>query len=155
MIDFELPNPPHEVLRHLADFGADWRESRIPVALRRAGVLGVAVEVDADQFQMQIQAARRSPEFRLRGVVAVTPNGGSRINGRLELSPANRAIMSCLVLVVGSSVWHSSGLVAAVIALGAVAAVIAGLNGVGRTLGEREYLALVKHAAIGIETPAT
>ena len=152
MIALQSPNPPREVLRRLEDFGADWRESKLPADLRRAGVLGASVAVDAGQFRMRIQAARRSPEWRLHGVVTAAPNGGSDIYGRLELSSVNRVMMVGIVLIIGTSVWYAEGSVAGVIALGAVTAAIAGLNRVGRTLGEREYRALLEQAVAGIPT---
>ena len=152
MIEIKLSNPPSEVLQRLEKFGADWRESKIPAELRRAGVLGATVAVNADTFRMRIQAARRSPEFYLDGEVVATPNGGSQIRGNLDLSSVNRAMMGGAVLVIGASVWHSAGSVAAVITIAVMSAAIARLNRMGRTASEREYHTLLEHTAIGIPT---
>ena len=155
MIDLQLPYPPAEMLRRLAEFGADWRESKIPTELRQAGILGAGVQIRDDQFTMTIRAARRSPNLELHGVVAANPDGGSRVSGAVQLSTANQVMRAAFVVIIGALVWGSSGFLTAALASIALIAVIAGLSAAGGRFSEREYRTLPEQAAHCHRDPAT
>lgn len=80
-IEVASPLPATEVLSRLAIYGHEWRESKIPQALRTR-YYTCRIDVRSDEFELELQPQGNGPIFIWLGGVTADASGGSRIRAR-------------------------------------------------------------------------
>lgn len=100
------PLPPAAVLDRLASYGKEWRESKIPPALRASGIYGCQVAIQDDAFKLRLEPQGRGPQLVWTGRV-IPEAMGSRLDVRSAQTGWSRAsAVAVLLFIVGVS-WSS------------------------------------------------
>ena len=79
-VTLESPAPPAAVLASIRRLAGEWRESKIPAALREDRVLAIEGYVEGAKFRFAYMRRwywRGESELDVRGTVRSGPNGGS------------------------------------------------------------------------------
>ena len=97
----EAPLAPTLLLAHLAQYGREWRESKIPPAVRTKGVYRCDITVRDDTFALRFEPQGRGPQFLWRGRVLPTADGsGSLVAASAEMTRGSVAAYAVGLLVV-------------------------------------------------------
>lgn len=98
------PLPPADVLDRLARYGKEWRESKIPPAVRATGIYGCQVTVENDAFRLELEPQGRGPQLEWTG--QVVPEGtGSRLSIRSTQTRWSRGSAVAVVLFIAVVSW--------------------------------------------------
>jgi hypothetical protein len=138
-----------DLLSRLAAFGKEWRESKLPESVRKAGYFGCEITVEGATFTLSLEPQGRGPLLVWRGIALSreAPEPGSEVRLRWELTPMTIASYGIAVPFLAWVAWNDS-LVGALF-LGAGVLVISGLSAQWRADQQAAHCRAILTALIG------
>jgi len=163
---FELllhsPAPPDRVLSAIKDDTREWRESKIPRALWKRGVLQVIGDIDPPRFRLRLDRRWHHGEggdpLVMTGQVLPNDDGGSKVIARCGTQGAVRWVVILFVIVLVSGLILDGEISWSLLTVGLVFVAIAAASdhGVSRESDvEAAYLAeRLEQAVMAAAQPA-
>ena len=159
--EVQSPLPPAAAIAALAAYAAEWRESRLPAALRDSHALSVGVEATGSRFRLWPKFARAGLLTPLcEGSVTTSPGGGSVISARAGIPPAHWTVFPVAPALPGLIAFATDGrdpgalaFALAGAALGGVVAALARVALARRIEREATGLQEVVRAVVGAPAP--
>jgi hypothetical protein len=100
-IEMESPVPPDALLERLAQYARQWRESKLPAAVRARGIYGCRVAVRGSAFELELEPQGNGPQLVWRGDVTPGAGGaGSRRRARAALTRGSKLLQAGVVAVI-------------------------------------------------------